>query len=326
MATQPTPVNINNFKTAESDFYFSRSVKDGAFGKFVHNREMTPLDKQIVVRMNRDTVYSNAVFDLDTAPVTITLPDSGKRFMSMQIISEDHYAIDVVYAPCSYTVTKDKVGTRYVMAAIRTLANPTDPADMKAVHALQDAIRVEQASIGKFEIPDWDQTSQNKAREALEELGSLGADSKGSFGKKSEVDPVKHLIGTAVGWGGNPEVAASYVIATPKQNDGKTVYSLTVKDVPVDGFWSVTVYNAKGFFEKNDRDAYSINNIIGKPNADGSFTVQFGVCEKSTPNCLPIIPGWNYAIRMYRPRPEILNGIWKFPEAVPVGNIKKEAA
>jgi hypothetical protein len=50
---------------------------------------MTPIDKQEIVRVNRDTLYSFAIFDLDAAPVSVTLPDVGKRFMSMQVISED---------------------------------------------------------------------------------------------------------------------------------------------------------------------------------------------------------------------------------------------
>jgi hypothetical protein len=25
--------------------------------------------------------------------------------------------------------------------------------------------------------------------------------------------------------------------------------------------------------------------------------------------------GWNYTVRLYRPRPEIVSGKWKFPEA-----------
>jgi hypothetical protein len=28
--------------------------------------------------------------------------------------------------------------------------------------------------------------------------------------------------------------------------------------------------------------------------------------------------GWNYAVRLYRPREEILNGTWTFPEPRPV--------
>jgi hypothetical protein len=45
----------------------------------------------MVIRMNRDTLYSLSVFDLDAGPVTVTLPNSGQRFMSMQVIDEDHY-------------------------------------------------------------------------------------------------------------------------------------------------------------------------------------------------------------------------------------------
>jgi len=314
-AGKSVPVNINNFKRAESDLYFSKTVNQGGFGKLKHNREMTPIDKQEIVRMNRDTIYSSGVFDLYSAPVTITLPDPGKRFMSMQVISEDHYAIGVMYAPGRRICTQEEVGTRYVFLAIRTLGNPEDAEDMKAANALQNAIKVEQRNMGRFEIPNWDQASQDRVRESLESLGSLGLDTTGMFGTKSEIHPISHLIGTAVGWGGNPPSAAVYASVTPKENDGTTVYTITVKDVPVDGFWSISVYNARGYFAKNSLDAYSINNLNAKPNPDGSFTVQFGGCRTDAPNCLPIMAGWNYTVRMYRPRKEILEGNWKFPEA-----------
>ncbi|WP_163628579.1 DUF1214 domain-containing protein, partial [Morganella morganii] len=76
--------------------------------------------------------------------------------------------------------------------------------------------------------------------------------------------PVRHLIGTAAGWGGNPDKDASYLSVTPAKNDGTTVHKLTVKNVPVDAFWSVSVYNGKGYFEKNPLNAYSLNNITAK--------------------------------------------------------------
>ena len=60
-------------------------MKDGGLGKFVHRREPAAIDNQTVIRLNRDTLYSAAVFDLDAGPVTITLPDAGQRFMSMQV-------------------------------------------------------------------------------------------------------------------------------------------------------------------------------------------------------------------------------------------------
>jgi hypothetical protein len=316
---KPMRVTVDNFCRAESDTYFARFVKEGGFGKFHHERELAEIDRQTVIRLNRDTLYSFGVFDLDAGPVTVTLPDAGKRFMAVQVIDEDHYAPDVFYAPGTHTLTKEKVGTRYVAMAIRTFVNPNDAADVKAVHALQDAIKVEQEAAGTFEAPHWDPESLNKVREALLALSAAngGIDSARMFGRKGEVDPVQHLIGTAAGWGGNPQNTAFYVGAEPKQNDGKTVYRLTLKDVPVDGFWSVSVYNKDGYFEKNARDVYSMNNVIAKPNADGSVTIQFGGDERAL-NCIPIMPGWNYLVRMYRPRNEILDGTWKFPEAVPV--------
>ena len=312
------PVTVDNFPRAESDLYFRGLLKDsGGIGKFLHRREPARIDNQTVIRLNRDTLYSSAVFDLDAGPVTITLPDTGKRFMSMQVINEDHYVPEVVYGKGSYTLSKDKVGTRYVVAAIRTLVDPADPKDVEEVHGLQDAIKVSQKATGAFEAPDWDQASQKKVRDALLVLGSTIPDFKKAFGTRADVDPIRHLIGTAMGWGGNPDKDAIYLNVTPANNDGTTVYKLDVKDVPVDGFWSVSLYNAEGYYEKNPYEAYSINSITGKKSADGSIAVQFGGCDGKIPNCLPIMKGWNYTVRLYRPRAEIQSGKWKFPEPQP---------
>ena len=319
-AADPVPVTVDNFARAESDLYFGNAVKDaGGTGKFFHHREMMPIGRQTVIRANRDTLYSAAVIDLDAGPVTITLPDAGKRFRSMQVINEDHYVVgNVEYRAGSYSYDKKKVGTRYVLIGIRTLVDPNDPTDLEQVHGLQDGIKVSQKSMGAFDVPNWEQASQKKVRDALLVLGSTIPDFKGAFGAKDHVDPIRHLIGTALGWGGNPDKEATYLNVTPAKNDGTTIYKLNVKNVPVDGFWSISLYNPEGYFQKNDFDAYSLNNITAKKDADGSITIQFGGCDGKISNCLPIMPGWNYTVRLYRPRPEILNGTWKFPEAQPV--------
>ena len=312
-------VTVDNFVRAESDMYFAKAVHEGAFGTLRHTRQTTPLEEQSVVRMNRDTLYSQGVFDFEAGALTITLPDTGKRFMSLQVVSEDYYTTEVVYAPGHHRYDKARVGTRYVCLIIRTLANPEDAADVRNANAAQDRIRVEQAGKGRFEIPKWDPKSQDKVRDALNNLAALrGSDLGATFGAKNQVNPVNHLLGTAIGWGGNPPSAAIYVGAFPKHNDGKTVHRLNVKDVPVDGFWSISVYNDKGFFEKNELGVYSLNSLTAKPGADGSYTVQFGGCHRGTPNCLPIMAGWNYTVRLYRPRQPILDGRWKFPAALPV--------
>ncbi|MDE0874254.1 MAG: DUF1214 domain-containing protein [Acidimicrobiales bacterium] len=310
------PVAWDTFVRAESDKYFKSYVDLGGFGKFFHIRKPTPIDAQSVIRMNRDTMYSFGVFDL-TTPVTITKPDTGDRFQSMMVINQDEYLpVPVEYKPGTYTLTQEKVGTRYVMVGFRTFANANDPGDIKKVNAIQDQIKVEQESVGKFEIPNWDQKSQDRMRDALNVLASTLTDASKCFGTKDEVDPIAHLLGAAFGWGGNPAMDATYLNITPKKNDGKTPYALNVKDVPVDGFWSISLYNDKGFFQKNKYNAYSINNITGVKNEDGSYTIHFGGDPKQ-PNYLPIMDGWNYIVRLYKPQQEILDGKWKFPAAEP---------
>ena len=125
-----------------------------ASGKFLHRREPAAIDNQTVIRLNRDTLYSAAVFDLDAGPVTVTLPDAGKRFMSMQIINEDQYMPAVVYGAGSHTLTRKGLARAMSSTAVRTLVDPTDPNDLEAVHALQDAIKVRQpGGPGMFEVP-----------------------------------------------------------------------------------------------------------------------------------------------------------------------------
>jgi len=96
------------------------------------------------------------------------------------------------------------------------------------------------------------------------------------------------------------------------------MHKITVKDVPVDAFWSISVYNEQGYYEKNALNSYTINSITGKKAADGSTTIQFGGCDGKIPNCIHIMKRWNYTVRLYRPRAQILDGSWKFPEARPV--------
>jgi para-nitrobenzyl esterase len=314
----PVPVTVDNFARAESDLYFAQRVASGGLGRIVHTREVTPIDSQTVVRMNRDTLYSSGVFDLAAGDVTLTLPDTGKRFMSLLLINQDHYVVDILYQPGPHRITRARAGTRYLYAIVRTLVDANSPADIAAAHAAQDGIRVAQAGVGRWEAPQWDPASQAKVRDALGVLGTTLASSDHAFGARDAVKPVDHLIGVAIGWGGNPVKEARYLNVVPAANDGTVVHSLTVKDVPVDGFWSITLYNEKGYMEKNEHGAYSLNNLTAQPNPDGSITVRFGGDRKGAANWLPIMPGWNYTVRLYRPRQELLSGAWTFPQAQPV--------
>lgn len=310
-------VTPDNFNRAETDMYFEKLVDEGGLGTFAHHRQLTEIDRQTVIRSNRDTLYSTAVFDLDAAPVVITLPDPGDRFMSMQVLDEDQYTHEVVYASGPYNLDRHELGTRYVLCIVRILVDPNSPEDLEQVHQLQDSILVAQASRGSLDLPEWDPLSRKKVHDALLQLGSTVRGPARAFGSRTEVDPIRHLIGTATGFGGNPRQDAMYVGVTPDKNDGNTVYRLSVRDVPVDGFWSISIYNAQGYFEPNPYSLYTINNITAQRAPDGSIAVQFGGERPADPNInwLPVTPGWNYVVRLYRPRAALLDGHWTFPEA-----------
>ncbi len=185
-------VTVDNFVRAETDMTLQRYVDQGGFGQFVHIRQPVPIDKQDVIRMNRDTLYSAGVFDL-TEPVTVIKPESQDRFQSMLIINQDHSMLPVEHGAGEFTLTRDEVGTRYVMVVFRTFADATDPDDIKAANALQDKIEVEQSSAGSFEIPDWDEESLITVRDAINVLAATKADTSGYFGDKDQLNPIAAL-------------------------------------------------------------------------------------------------------------------------------------
>lgn len=312
------PVTVDNFVRAESDLYLGNMVKEGSLGKFVHRRDPASTDNRTVIRANRDTLYSAAVFDLEASPATITLPNSGPRLMSLQVIDEDHYISTIVYGAGSYPLERVKIGTRYCAAVVRTIIDPMDPTDLKQGQVIQDAIRVSQENRGTFEVPNWDQMSQKKIRDALLVLASTASDFKGAFGARGEVDSLRHLIGTALNWGENPNHDAVYRSITPGGNDGARVNRLVVKEVPADVFWSISVGNAKGPLESTEKNRYSINSLTVNKSDDGAIAIQFGGCDGRVANCLSIVPNWNYLIRLYRPRQELQDERWTFPPAQPV--------
>ncbi|MDQ2677805.1 MAG: DUF1214 domain-containing protein [Actinomycetota bacterium] len=312
----PVHVNIDNFARAESDRMFGDlAAAAGGVNRWMHVRRPTPVSGQTVIRMNRDTLYSFAVVDL-SGPAAVTLPDAGDRYLSVMIVNQDHYINTIIHAPGRHELTAEEQGTRYVLVAARTLVDPADAADVQSVNELQDQLQLETGESNGFEHPEYDTESLDATRRPLLQLAGGVEGFDRTFGRREDVDPVRHLLGAAAGWGGLPETEAFYVNVSPGLPVG--TYEVRVADVPVDAFWSISMYNAEGFFEQNEYDAYSVNDITATKDADGAVTVRFGTEPDGAPNFLPIGEGWNYIVRLYRPRADVLDGTWTFPGPQPV--------
>ena len=314
MADHPVQVTYENYVRVESARMFAGiAASAGGSNIWNHFGTPTPLDQQTIIRMNRDTLYSAAIIDVSQG-ARITIPDAGERYISVMFVNEDHYINLVLHAGGTYELRADQLGSDFVLAAARVLVDPEDPADVAVVNALQRQFTVSSVAGREFAPPAYDEASFALTRGAILELAKGLGGLERCFGAKADVDPIRHLLGAAAGWGGLPESEAFYINVNPGLPVG--AYELTVGEVPVDGFWSISLYNADGYFAPNDAGMYSVNNITGVRNPDGTITVRFGG-DPSVPNTLPIMEGWNYIIRLYRPGPEILDGSWTFPEAQP---------
>jgi hypothetical protein len=311
-------VNALNFVTAQTAMQFETyQQRARGVNKILSAREPVAIDNQPTIRMNRDTLYSMGVVDISQG-ATVTLPDAGSRYMSMMVTNEENYINAVYLKPGQYELTKEKFGSDHVWIVIRTLVDSNSVEDIKQVHALQDQITVQAKSVKPFTSPTYNKASYKATLEALLDLGKGLPNSKGWFGSKPDTTPIGHLIGAAVGFGGLPENHAYYLNVNPDLPVGE--YGFTAKDVPVRAFWSVSLYNKEGYFQKNPQKAYNFNSVNAKKNTDGSVTIHFGGCDDGRVNCLPIMEGWNYGVRFYEPVQALLNGDFTFPK---VESVKK---
>lgn len=305
-------VTPQTFIRAETDNMYSAMIDNaGGTNKFFHFRKPTPLDKQTVVRMNRDVLYSGGVFDAAEG-ITVTFPTlPDDRYASVYIIDNDHYVVDIIHEPGTYTV---KGSTRFLYVIVRIqLKDSASDEDIALVNSLQDQFQVTSKTGEAFPGFHWDRQSLDSLRSEYEK-GSKKFDSwTGMMGKRGEVnEDTRHFAAASV-WGLLPEYEATYLNYQPASASADSCYSATYKVPENKGFWSITVYGKDGFM-KSDNNV--LNGANTKLNEDGTFTAYFGA-EKAcgdVPNRVDTSDGWNFLFRIYRPGKSVLNGNYSLPE------------
>ena len=308
-----TKVTDENYALAETQIIIAGYIKkiaaatgtDGV-GVFMHNKKGADPEDRTIVRINFDTLYSFAVVDLKE-DLTLVMPETNGRYQSAWIISEEHYNPGAFTTPGEHKITQDWVGTRYAVIVMRTQVNTRDPGDLEKVNALQKKLQLIQKDRGAYVAShSWDMDEVLKMRAKYMDIGStLSTDEM--FGKKGEISLTNHNAGTAYGWGGLTPEQAVYPGYFPISTEPQT---LTLKDVPVKAFWSITVYDKEGFPQT---DTYNINSAFAIADEDGSYTIHFGG-DKKAKNYMEIFDGWNFTLRLYQPTEAYFNGQWVKPE------------
>lgn len=75
-------------------------------------------------------------------------------------------------------------------------------------------------------------------------------DTRKAYGKRENINSLRYTLAAASGWGGVPASEVTYQLIEPNLPPGE--YQVTVKDVPVDAYWSLSVYDRDGYaFKKN---------------------------------------------------------------------------
>lgn len=269
----------------------------GGVNRFFIIRKPTPLDQQVVVRPNRDTLYASAVIDASGGG-TITVPPSpGGRYFSVHFFDNDHYDLGVIDTPGTHPLPTDG---GHVFAAIRVqVYDPTDPAEIARVNAWQDALALDVKAARPFVPGTWDAASLDAVRTDLEAGSRRFPNFEKAMLPRGEADPEQHLYGTACCWGLLPASEATYFTYSGGHSDEGC--QTAVFPVPENrAFWLITVYDERGFLASENS---VLNSSTVKLNPDGTFTAFFGskaACGDK-PNRLDTPPGLNTMMRVYRP-------------------------
>ncbi|MGF6518656.1 hypothetical protein ABH912_006122 [Pseudomonas sp. BT76 TE3572] len=154
---------------------------------------------------------------------------------------------------------------------------------------------------------------------------SMNTDTMGVYGNYY----LKRAIVAQMGLGANLPEDAIYPLnigdVEGKPLNGANKYVLHFdkgETPPVNAFWSITLYDPEGFQVGNALNRFAVSSWMPfKTNADGSLDIYF---QHENPgkdleaNWLPAPKGgFNLTMRLYGPKPEVLNGKWNPPPVKP---------
>lgn len=288
---------------AESRAFMADFLGRSGLNKFFHFTGLTKAADHWVVSPNNDTIYSLAVVNTRNG-FTLELPDVGDRFISTQIITEDHMTPFYLYGGGAREFSADDFETDFVVIGIRMGTDGT-PEDVKKVTGeLQPQYRIVGAATAD-DLKGFDKATLEKVRAALLVAYSKLPNSFGAMKKRvGDVDDWEYFTYVTAGaWGLSADENAMYAAGGPADAKGGVCYTATFPKVPVEAFFSITMYGPEKYL-MTDKDNIVSSNQGVVTNDDGSFEVAFGSekCRKLAPNFAAAPEdGWSFLMRAYRP-------------------------
>jgi len=296
-------MTAKEFIQAESRAFISNFIGRNGINNWFHFQALANKDDTWVVSPNNDTIYSIVAVNAKDG-FTLVVPDVGERFVSVHILGENHMSPFYLYGGGTYKFTRDQFESDYLALGIRMGTDGT-PEDVKhIVNDLQPQYKILHAdSSDTMTRPDTEKML--KVREAMiKEYDSLPDTFGVMVDHTSKVtDWEKFTYVTAGAWGLSPDHTAMYAPYSLDNVKGGQCYTATYPAVPVDAFFSITVYGQDKFLMA-DHDNIVSSNQNAVVNKDGSFTVIYGNmdCKVKGKNFLYTPQdNWSFLMRAYKP-------------------------
>ena len=307
---QGKEVTATTYPTVESSRQFLDKQGTVGVNKFLHLRELTPTDKQSVVRMNRDTYYSFGIVDVSKG-ATLILPEVPEgKYISAQPLTEDHRIYPMFYGAGEFDLTTH-TGT-HVFIAIRL----DSTLSQEEANKIQDMIQIRANSGELFKAEPVNKASFTKVENELKakwpaiyerdgDKALVGCFTSPNDDSNKLFTQEKYEVCAAIGWGGAQMIDNIYEASVDYPAD--VCHQATFENPKNEAFWSITVYDKLGFMFN---DVANKNSSSAVPNADGTYTVSFG-CGPDAPNNLETANDtgvFNLTVRHYRPSQKIIDG------------------
>ena len=308
-AENGTVVTKALYPRAETARQILETQSDVGVNTFSHITELAPTDHQPVVRMNRDAYYSKAVVNVSRG-ATITLPSVPKgTYMTMQPVTEDHRPQPMSYGPGTYELASHT--GEHIIVIIRLDSNlSTEKAKQYQNKMIINASSNERFYAQTIEPKSFARVENQLKADVMKLIKKEGPIKLSTSLFSSPTDesrglyvPEKNQVAAAIGWGG--ALAKDNIYETSPNFKASGCYQLSFDDPKNKHFWSITVYNRKGFMFN---DIANINSYKAIANKDGTYTVSMG-CGPEFPNFIPIENDsgiFSFTARHYGPSERVL--------------------
>ena len=296
-------MTADKYINAESNAFMANFIKRSGLNKFYHFQGLSTAKDTWVVSPNNDTIYSMATVNASKG-FTLKLPKVGDRFLSVQIVNQDHMTPIHVYGGGTYTFKAKDLGTNYVAVGVR-IGTDGSKKDIEYITKTLQPQYLIQGAASDDKLPRPDAAKLEKVRNPLLKEYSKLTDTFSTM--KKRVDQVndweRFTYVTAGAWGLSEDENAMYKPYALPGVKGGDCYTATYPPVNAKAFYSITVYGPKNYLMSDENNLVSSMRDL-KLNKDGSFTVAFGgkQCRNLAPN-FAYTPedGWNLLMRAYRP-------------------------